>query len=113
MKYKGNVYSYFNLSGILFCIFIAWASYYNYKNLQITGLLAFFVFCVLKCAMLAKFKKDIEEAENKKREIYGTDVFKKIKANSINEEINAKVVEYKENIWSRMIKFIKKLWHRN
>lgn len=58
MKYKGNVYSYFNLSGILFCIFIAWASYYNYKNLQITGLLAFFVFCVLKCAMLAKFKKD-------------------------------------------------------
>jgi hypothetical protein len=59
MKYKGNVYSYFNLSGILFCIFIAWASYYNYKNLQITGLLAFFVFCVLKCAMLAKFKKDI------------------------------------------------------
>ena len=47
----------------------------------------------------AKFKKDIEEAENKKREIYGTDVFKKIKANSINEEINAKVVEYKENIW--------------
>ena len=57
MKYKGNVYSYFNLSGILFCIFIAWASYYNYKNLQITGLLAFFVFCVLKCAMLAKFKK--------------------------------------------------------
>jgi len=56
MKYKGNVYSYFNLSGILFCIFIAWASYYNYKNLQITGLLAFFVFCVLKCAMLAKFK---------------------------------------------------------
>ncbi len=61
----------------------------------------------------AKFKKDIEEAENKKREIYGTDVFKKIKANSINEEINAKVVEYKENIWSRMIKFIKKLWHRN
>ena len=61
MKYKGNVYSYFNLSGILFCIFIAWASYYNYKNLQITGLLAFFVFCVLKCAMLAKFKKDILE----------------------------------------------------
>ena len=59
MKYKGNVYSYFNLSGILFCIFIAWAFYYNYKNLQITGLLAFFVFCVLKCAMLAKFKKDI------------------------------------------------------
>ena len=46
----------------------------------------------------AKFKKDIEEAENKKREIYGTDVFKKIKANSINEEINTKVVEYKENI---------------
>ena len=58
MKYKGNVYSYFNLSGILFCIFIAWASYYNYKNLQITGLLAFFVFCVLKCAMLAKLEKD-------------------------------------------------------
>ncbi len=29
------------------------------------------------------------------------------KANSINEEINTKVVEYKENIWSRMIKFIK------
>ena len=56
MKYKGNVYSYFNLSGILFCIFIAWASYYNYKNLQITGLLAFFVFCVLMCAMLALFK---------------------------------------------------------
>ena len=46
MKYKGNVYSYFNLSGILFCIFIAWASYYNYKNLQITGLLAFF--CILR-----------------------------------------------------------------
>ena len=45
MKYKGNVYSYFNLSGILFCIFIAWASYYNYKNLQITGLLAF---CILR-----------------------------------------------------------------
>ena len=63
MKYKGNVYSYFNLSGILFCIFIAWASYYNYKNLQITGLLAFFVFCVLKCAMLAKFKKDILEKD--------------------------------------------------
>ena len=53
MKYKGNVYSYFNLSGILFCIFIAWASYYNYKNLQITGLLAFFV----------KFKKDILEKD--------------------------------------------------
>ena len=63
MKYKGNVYSYFTLSGILFCIFIAWASYYNYKNLQITGLLAFFVFCVLKCAMLAKFKKDILEKD--------------------------------------------------
>ncbi len=63
MKYKGNVYSYFNLSGILFCIFIAWASYYNYKNLQITGLLAFFVFCVLKCAMFAKFKKDILEKD--------------------------------------------------
>lgn len=40
-----------------------WASYYNYKNLQITGLLAFFVFCVLKCAMLAKFKKDILEKD--------------------------------------------------
>ena len=53
MKYKGNVYSYFNLSGILFCIFIAWA----------TGLLAFFVFCVLKCAMFAKFKKDILEKD--------------------------------------------------
>ena len=63
MKYKGNVYSYFNLSGILFCIFIAWASYYNYKNLQISGLLAFFVSCVLKCAMLAKFKKDILEKD--------------------------------------------------
>ena len=57
--------------------------------------------------------ESLKPSENKKREIYGTDVFKKIKANSINEEINAKVVEYKENIWSRMIKFIKKLWHRN
>jgi hypothetical protein len=31
--------------------------------LQLTGLLAFFVFCVLKCAMLAKFKKDILEKD--------------------------------------------------
>ena len=59
MKYKENVYSYFNLSGILFCIFIAWASYYNYKNLQITGLLAFFVICIMKSAKFTKFKKDI------------------------------------------------------
>ena len=113
MTYRRNFFSYFNFLGISFCIFIAWASYFGYKSLVINGLLAFFVFCVLKCVMFAKFKNDIEEAENKKREIYGTDVFKKIKANSINEEINTKVVEYKENIWSRMIKFIKKLWHRN
>lgn len=46
MKYKGNVYSYFNLSGILFCIFIAWASYYIYKNLQIIRTFGFF--CILR-----------------------------------------------------------------
>lgn len=63
MKYKKNIFSYFNLSGILFCIFISWASYYKYKDLQIIGLLAFFVFCVLKCAMLAKFKNDILEKD--------------------------------------------------
>jgi hypothetical protein len=63
MKYKGNIFSYFNLSGTLFCVFIAWASYCRYKNLQIIGLFAFFMFCVLKCAMFAKFKNDILEKD--------------------------------------------------
>ena len=64
MTYKRNFFSYFNLSGTLFCIFIAWASYYEYETLQINGLLAFFVFCVLKCVMLAKFKNDILENDS-------------------------------------------------
>ena len=66
-------------------------------------------------------ERDREEMRKKERKAqikYSYDnLFKKKnkaeKANSINEEINTKVVEYKENIWSRMIKFIKKLWHRN
>ena len=66
-------------------------------------------------------ERDRKEMRKKEREAqikYSYDnLFKKKnkaeKANSINEEINTKVVEYKENIWSRMIKFIKKLWHRN
>jgi len=63
-------------------------------------------------------RKEMRKKERKTQIKYSYDnLFKKKnkaeKANSINEEINAKVVEYKENIWSRMIKFIKKLWHRN
>lgn len=61
MTYKRNFFSYFNFLGIFFCIFIAWASYFDYRNLQINGLLAFFVFCVLKCVMFAKFKRNILE----------------------------------------------------
>lgn len=60
-------------------------------------------------------ERDREEMRKKERKAqikYSYDnLFKKKnkaeKANSINEEINTKVVEYKENIWSRMIKFIK------
>ena len=61
MTYRRNFFSYFNFLGISFCIFIAWASYFGYKSLVINGLLAFFVFCVLKCVMFAKFKNDILE----------------------------------------------------
>ena len=60
MTYRRNFFSYFNFLGISFCIFIAWASYFGYKSLVINGLLAFFVFCVLKCVMFAKFKNDDE-----------------------------------------------------
>lgn len=61
MTYRRNFFSYFNFLVISFCIFIAWASYFGYKSLVINGLLAFFVFCVLKCVMFAKFKNDILE----------------------------------------------------
>lgn len=62
----------------------------------------------------AKFLKDIREAENKKREQYSTDVFKKIKEeNNTNEEINTDIVVYNENIWKKIVNFIKKLWHKN
>lgn len=63
MKYKGNVYSYFNLSGILFVFLLHGHPITIIRIYKITGLLAFFVFCVLKCAMLAKFKKDILEKD--------------------------------------------------
>ena len=59
MTYRRNFFSYFNFLGISFCIFIAWASYFGYKSLVINGLLAFFVFCVLKCVMFAKYWKTI------------------------------------------------------
>lgn len=62
----------------------------------------------------AKFLKDIREAENKKREQYSTDVFKKIKEeNNTNEEIKTDIVVYNENIWKKIVNFIKKLWHKN
>lgn len=62
----------------------------------------------------AKFLKDIREAENKKRVQYSTDVFKKIKEeNNTNEEIKTDIVVYNENIWKKIVNFIKKLWHKN
>lgn len=61
MTYRRNFFSYFNFLGISFCIFIAWASYFGYKELS--NKWAFGILCILciKSVMFAKFKNDILE----------------------------------------------------
>ena len=63
MRYKKNTFSYFNSFGALICIFIAWASYFEFKMISIYGLLALFAFCVLKVRILVKLKATILETD--------------------------------------------------
>ena len=63
MRSKKNAFSYFNSFGALICIFVAWASYFEFEMLKRYGFLALIVFCMLKLIILIKLKADILETD--------------------------------------------------
>lgn len=60
-----------------------------------------------------KFKRDIEEAERKKRELYNVDLFKNRKSENLKEEEQVKteiaIVEYKESIFTKIKNWLKNI----
>ena len=60
-----------------------------------------------------KFKKDIEDAEKQKRDLYNVNIFKnkkQLKENSEKEQENAMVIYKKENFITKIFNTIKKFF---